>query len=442
MGKKTKLREVEILQKEQNLQQLIQKGKYHRNPVNILTDIYQNWRNATNFPVTSHYFGIANRMNSMISEKKTRQRKAFYELLLVLAKKRADRMFIDEHLVRTLFYISAYMERAVRDIQNWKMPCHNPYRSLGHLIRYLFAEYETPTFMDNAFYEGNHTHIIWYLQLGLGRSLRKYTEMPIPLSAKGMHLFLNAPPKYKINEAMRYSQVLSMGGDEKLVAHLLGTFLAEPSQNEAFWETVIRFFVQNPMLDPVHIAPIIDCIRHKKFAPVNPEMPNFEMKGRSVAALLRLVEDWHNQLNWAQKGRIGKKDEIFWTKFNIADFVHYEGKIVEGMKTFNGEAVSDKMYRITQLMSANELLAEGQAMSHCVASYSQSCKAGNTSIWSFTLMTKENLVQEKRLLTIELSKSKVIVQVRGKYNARANENEMLIIRKWAAKEGLQLSSWI
>jgi hypothetical protein len=137
-----------------------------------------------------------------------------------------------------------------------------------------------------------------------------------------------------------------------------------------------------------------------------------------------------------------KNENEFWIKFNIPDFIHYEGKEVEGMRTEKGEPVYDKTYRIIQLMSAKELQTEGQTMHHCVASYANSCKTGNTSIWSFTFQTKDDILKEKHLLTIEVNKMRTIVQIRGKYNARAEEHEMRIIRKWALQERLQLSSWL
>jgi len=442
MGKKTKQKQLEILAREQKYQQIIQKGNISKNSLTVLQNIYEHKLGHSDFPQTNPFYTISLHLNRHINEKRIRERRAFYELLSTLIKNRAEKMFSDERLVSALETISHYRGRFIRELSDWRMPCHNPYRSFGHLIRYLFAEYEVATFMDNAFYSGNSVHIDWYLLVAAGKSLRKCAQLPIPLSAKGIHLFLNAPAKYKIGEALRYAQVLSLGGDEKLVAHLLATPLANPVTNEAFWETVIRFFIQNPMLDPVHIAPIIDCIKHKKFANINPEMPNFEMKGRTPASILRMVEDWHNQLNWAQKGRIGKNENEFWIKFNIPDFVHFEGKEIQGMTTENGEPVYEKTYRIIQLMSAKELQKEGQTMRHCVASYAQSCKMGNTSIWSFTLKTIDKLWEEKHLLTIELNKMRTIVQIRGKHNARADEKEMRIIQKWATQERLQLSRWI
>ncbi|MFN0200471.1 MAG: PcfJ domain-containing protein [Bacteroidia bacterium] len=440
MGKKTKQIQTRLFEKEQQIQQIIQNGNQRqKNPLLLLSNMYQNTLTCDNFPFNSSYYHVARWINGYALERANKDRKKFYEFLQILFTNRAEKMLGDEHLIKALYHVSRYQGRALRDLKEWRMPCHNPYRAFGHLLRHLFAEYEVPVFMDNAFFEGDDTQIGWYMLLARGGSLRRQAQLPIPLNAKATHLFLNAPITYKVYEAMRYAQVMSMGGDEKLVHHLLATNLASPQRAEAFWETVIRFFIQNPMLDPVHIAPIIDCIQHKKFAPINPEMPNFEMKGRTVSSILRMVETWHTQLNWAQKGRIGKKDDTAWVKFNLPDFVHYEGKEIEGMTDAQGNPVFERKYSLVQLISASELQTEGKAMNHCVASYAHSCKIGNTSIWSFTLNT---LYESKRLLTIELNKHRGIVQIRGKHNARANDQEMRIIRLWAMQAGLQVSKWV
>jgi hypothetical protein len=44
------------------------------------------------------------------------------------------------------------------------------------------------------------------------------------------------------------------------------------------------------------------------------------------------------------------------------------------------------------------------------------------------------------MVTIEL-KGESIVQIRGKYNRKAEDKEMYIIQKWVTKEGLSISRW-
>ena len=46
---------------------------------------------------------------------------------------------------------------------------------------------------------------------------------------------------------------------------------------------------------------------------------------------------------------------------------------------------------ITELASSYELLAVGQAMAHCVASYAPSCVQGRVSIWSLRVVDSTGL---------------------------------------------------
>jgi hypothetical protein len=79
-------------------------------------------------------------------------------------------------------------------------------------------------------------------------------------------------------------------------------------------------------------------------------------------------------------------------------------------------------------------------MNHCVATYAQTCRRGNSSIWALTLETITGMPE--RLLTIELSKTREIIQARGKYNARPTEEDLDILARWAMKNELSISRWL
>ena len=76
-------------------------------------------------------------------------------------------------------------------------------------------------------------------------------------------------------------------------------------------------------------------------------------------------------------------------------------------------------------------------MRHCVASYAGWCAAGDCSIWSVKA-TVGSLVMER--WTVEVNRDRVIVQVRGKFNARAGGEVLDILRRWAAEENLSLAT--
>ena len=74
-----------------------------------------------------------------------------------------------------------------------------------------------------------------------------------------------------------------MGGDERLVRSILATRLGTSFDHEEFWVTVLRWLVDQPMLDPVHHAPIIDYLQNERFVA---SVPN-PLAGRPGAAAPR-----------------------------------------------------------------------------------------------------------------------------------------------------------
>ena len=92
-------------------------------------------------------------------------------------------------------------------------------------------------------------------------------------------------------------------------------------------------------------------------------------------------------------------------------------------------------YEIVQLCSAHALAEESMHMSHCVRTYSWKCLEHGTSIWSLRSVNGEAIT---RLVTIEVSKHRKIVQAKGKYNAEPTLADWKMIKQWAGKAELVL----
>ncbi|MGC2780007.1 MAG: PcfJ domain-containing protein, partial [Bradyrhizobium sp.] len=92
-------------------------------------------------------------------------------------------------------------------------------------------------------------------------------------------------------------------------------------------------------------------------------------------------------------------------------------------------------YVITQLRTAEDLVAESRAMRHCVASYAAKCIAGYASIWS---LRRRHAGKTERLLTVELDRGHRAVQVRGFANRGAFVDERKILERWAKARGINL----
>jgi hypothetical protein len=99
-----------------------------------------------------------------------------------------------------------------------------------------------------------------------------------------------------------------------------------------------------------------------------------------------------------------------------------------------------KVSAITELISSEELVEEGKAMEHCVASYWMMCALGQSSIWSLTFEDASG--QVTRLLTLQVrNDQREIVQARGRANRPATQGERFILGCWADAGGPSICRW-
>lgn len=324
----------------------------------------------------------------------------------------------------------------VAPLESWRPASHNGRRQFSSLVRHLLARYPVPAFMDQAWFRaepGAERYREWFAQLGAGKNIRTLST-PIPMSKLMAHHFLSAPDDYSIEAAIRWGQVHALGGGSRLTEALLGTRIGQDFANDEFWTSVIRFFVANPLLDRQHVGPIVDYLNAQKFEVREvmlgpgrvevqlPPQPGLTMRGRTAETLLAQVERWHREL-----GRASVADQLYFRRSGIKELALKAGK--------DGESE----WRIRELLSGAELLAEGRVMKHCVASYARSCADGRCSIWSMELVTP--MGREKRQ-TIEVTRDRMIVQCRGKQNRLPTAAELDVVKKWAGLTGLILSPYV
>lgn len=313
----------------------------------------------------------------------------------------------------------------IRPVENWKPNSHNPRRQFSHLARHLLARYDVPFFMDAAWFQEDVNVAIrqqnWFVHVGNGQNIRT-ADVPVKLTKMMAHQFATAPDELPIERALRWGQVVGQGGSHSLARAVIGSRLGMHFEHEEFWETVIKFLVNHPMLDPSMVGPIIDFAHHQKFEPCEivrpggevdiapPPQPNFSVKGRSIGKLLQLMEEWHEDLGGAFPGdeetsRRGRRDLVRWDPSGIGSLRLQEQDPNTGEMT---------TWMVQELNSNRELAAEGRAMHHCVASYEKNCRKGSTSVWSLQAVADK---ERQNVMTIAVdARRKNVTQVRGKYN--------------------------
>jgi PcfJ-like protein len=319
-------------------------------------------------------------------------------------------------------------------LRTWTPPSHNARRQFGSLARHLTARFPVPHFMDEAWLDtgaGTRRLRDWFVHIGSGRNIRT-AKTPIKLTKMMAHWFIQAPDELRIIEAMRWGQIHALGGNDTLAEAILATRLGHTFENDEFWSSVIRFFVANPMLHRRQVGPIIDYLNHQRFVPlevagadgflriVPPPQPNLSMRGRTANALLAQMERWHHEM-----GRLS--DMPAGLQYPRAGYGPY--LLVSADRA--------TQWRIRELSSHRELVAEGRELRHCVASYAHACAAGHCSIWSLEVSSQG---RNEKLQTIEVTRQRQIVQCRGRCNRYPTKAEMEIVKAWARAEGLSLSA--
>ena len=332
--------------------------------------------------------------------------------------------------MKAVCHLAREKKHWLRPLTLWQSASHNADKQLASLLRHLFCHYEIPAFMDSAWSEEEDLHRQWYRHLGAGKNIRTTGRLPINLTSSMAHHFLQAPAHYSINAALRYGQILALDGSPAMADACGQTRLVDDFQHDEFSLSFFRFLAANPMLDPAWVGPIVDFLWQQKFEDrlvhlqsgevrnLGPESANLTLKGRTVESLLKQVERWHAALGIGTKGKQG---DVTWAPSATVKQFTFEEGTKEKLKT----------WRIRELLSTQSLRQEGTALKHCVVSYAQSCRSGQTTIWSLT----DN---EEKTLTIEVSpKLQKIRQVRGLRNRQATAKEKEIISRWAQVENLE-----
>jgi ribosomal protein L28 len=309
-----------------------------------------------------------------------------------------------------------------RDIKDWKPKGKGKDTQFISLANHILAKYPTPKFLWSVFWEPDAERLVRYVErIAGGESFAKMCkggEFPLALTKKQCHAFLQSTSDYTFMSALRRVQIHSRGGDQRLHAawmtRQVGRHLGNKAE-EAFWDSVLVWLARNPMLDLNQLGPLIDYISYRRN-----QDATFSMKGRSVLAMIRGMNEWHHELQTIR--------EFKEHNYNPSGF---KPGAYETKKREKGNFVI-RRWTIAEILTSKQLAAEGKALSHCVYSYSHSIARGNVSIWSLSL-------NQEKMVTIEVSNSaRRIVQARGKHNRQITAEEFRVIQKWAEGSGLEV----
>lgn len=338
------------------------------------------------------------------------KRATFKRLLIHTYNQKCYGLLRDYNSVEVLLHISTFGNRMVNNIKNWERKGFDKEEQLRSLIRHCFALYETPIFLENAFFGVDKKFMLWFIQLGKGKSVKELTQMPIRLTSKMAHEFKNAPNIFEPNQALRFAQALGFGASLKTAKVIGFSKLSNINESEEkFWVTVVQFFAKETTLKATELNQMLDYLAYKLR-----ENKSFSMKSRTQKALLFQTNEWQKRVYRDEIGNV-----LNWQASGIKPLY---------LKEFeNGKPV---VYKTVELLNSISLFDEGNVMHHCVAGYDEDCKYNDIAIFS---LQKETIGKSiTRLATIEIGlKQRQIFEAKAKYNDEPSVKSLELIDLWA-----------
>ncbi|MGY3795875.1 PcfJ domain-containing protein [Aquimarina sp. 433] len=347
---------------------------------------------------------------SRTSKKKyTWKRDVFKRLLVHLYSQKCYAILRDYNSVAVLHNISSFGNKIVRNVEDWKNEYLTKEEQLSAIIKHCFTMYETPSFLENSFFGCDKKSMLWYIQLGKGKSIKELSQMPINLTSKMAHEFRNAPSYMSVNEALRYAQALGFGASTPIARKIGNSRLSVIRQEqESFWASVVHFFAREEKLNVSEVDMIVDYLTFKYR-----ENPWYSMKNRTLSALLHQTQEWHRSVYFDRKGGFLEWKSLGIQALFVEEFIDHK-KVV---------------YKTVELLNSIQLYDEGNAMQHCVAEYDTDCQNKRCAIFSLQKEVEGEPI--KRLVTLEIGLPEYqIRQAKAKYNEEPDAKSLELINHW------------
>ena len=369
---------------------------------------------------------------------------AKFQELLICTRTRAPRLFEspvndERHLgVDALFHLARFQSAHIRPTVEWRGTLSSWRPAVAFLAHHLTCRYEIPAFMASVWHAvdaAGDKKRSWVIAHSRGASFRSL-DLPVIMTRKMEHIFLASHDHLALETALRRAELLALGMPVAFMNAILSTRLATDFRNSDFWRTVWMFFIAHAEeLNFTQIGPMIDYIqsvRHDRIeietqagiVEIAPPQPSFSIKGRTVPSMLRLMKEWHRDLD------VSDSTAAFtWARSPFKPWLLEEER--------RNERETPTRWHMVELIDSAQLREEGISLHHCVGSYAYRCYRGTSSIWSLRTWQGE---KKRSILTIEVDpKKRAVIQARGKANRSASGKSLKLLRDWANREGLDMT---
>lgn len=356
-------------------------------------------------------------------------------------EKRRKKKSVDDLL--PMLSLKGIRYHALRPAETYVPRSYNLEKQLTGLLNHLFVKYPVPEFLYQVcladgseiakkprymddFTQAQAVYKQWFITLAQGGSFPKAVKGT--MTSREACVFLSAPWGRKIHENVWWAKMTVAGVPEKLIGELIDRVFTNHLPDDPdgrLGETIFFYARQHQDLNRNSFDEVTDFLAHKlRFD------RQFRMQGRTASSVVKLSNEWHLQM---QQAKLGK--HIQWHGLGIADW-SYEDK--------------SEVWFVTELRDNKELVNEGRKQKHCVYSYVQRCVEGRSFIFSIRGCRKIaadytdegqpiwDRQFETRRVTVEVSPSRTVVQVRGPSNRPPIPEEREVLRRWAGEKGITL----
>jgi len=304
-------------------------------------------------------------------------------------------------------------------------PGRHPLGIIDSLARHLLGRYPTPRFLASVWFTGDGELQCqqrgWYIAHSRGRRFRDL-RLPIAMSRRMEHAFLRSPDHLSLEVALRRAEVIGLGGSAALADAITATRLGYHFDRPELWRGAIAWLIAcGDEVDRSWVKPIIDHVQ-RATAPVR-------LAGRSFEEVRREADACCAPPQPALVARRGWRDP------RRPPVVQTWPRSPWSPATLAG---AGGQWRVIELTDSTQLALEGRALNHCVRLYGWRCVSGSSRIWSLRRISAEG--NDASVLTIEIDpKTATIVQLRGRYNARAAGEPLALVRQWVRRERLRIA---
>jgi hypothetical protein len=169
------------------------------------------------------------------------------------------------------------------------------------------------------------------------------------------------------------------------------------------------------------VQPIIEFLHANRDAYLRHSLR--DLPGRSLGSFVHRVRKWMDQS----------------PSYRLRPRLRWAGTAIHGFRYVEPQKNpwSVRYWTIRELLDSQELIEEGRALHHCVASYAHQCARRETSIWS---MSRHGSLESHRVLTIEvIPATRTIVRALGSCNGPPQRDARKMMQMWAQREGLGIA---